>query len=269
LKIEEKPSDSPDLKYNQTYLSIPQKISVQIKTPSLTYDLKNPANCMNVAIKLNNRSANLDSNVDSYYDSDSTSEWSRITGKYDNATGTVNVYTARFGTFCAISTSAPVPVGNADTSNISSLATRINIEDTANYNPQSAVSSVQFNNLVAAVALGEKDVKLNKALSTEEYNALSKKNMLTDGSIISREQGIDILVKLYEAKTKQKFEPYSDINSTPYSDIAQANNYYKANLIKAGDLGFYNNTSGARPKDIMSLDELFYMMNIVLQDCNY
>ena len=40
-------------------------------------------------------------------------------------------------------------------------------------------------------------------------------------------------------------------------------------MLKAADLGFFETSNGVRPKDIMSLNELFYMTNIILQDSDY
>ena len=54
----------------------------------------------------------------------------------------------------------------------------------------------------------------------------------------------------------------------PYTDISGADPKYVSALLKAGDLGFYGNTYGARPKDTMSFADLLYMVDIIIRDGN-
>lgn len=273
ILINEKPSDSPKLNYNQSYMSAPQNVGVTVSTKYNVVVLDNAAKEIKVDLKTSDRAAALDSNVGTYYDTKATDSWQRINAKYDNASGNYSFNTAKLATFTVIANKAPIVAGDTSVinSNVTNVASKINVTDMASFNPQKAVSVVQFNNMVAAVANNKKDVSLNGSLSTNDFNALSKKGILLSGSVVSREQAVNSLVKLYEAKTGRAIVNYTPISAAQYPDIKNAATAYQTSMLKAGDLGFFESSNSllARPKDILSLNELFYMTNIILEDCNY
>ncbi len=262
-------SGVPMLGYGQSYISSPQKLSVDIVTPEKTLNLKQFYKDVSVAIKLNDRYTIQETNVGAYYDTDLTADWQRYTSMYDEVTGTFIGNTKIPAAFSAIRKNAP-SISSNDANAVNSLVnlnSRIAITDLQYAKPNSVVSTVQFNNIVAAVANGRKDVAVNGALSDDDYKALSRKGMLINSATVSREEGINILVKLYETKTGRK-AAYTPINLTPYTDISGADPKYVSALLKAGDLGFYGNTYGARPKDTMSFADLLYMVDIIIRDGN-
>lgn len=271
--ITEKPADSPALVYKQGYLSAPQNVGITVYTDTNVVVLEAAGENIGVSMKLDNRYSAVDSNVGLYYDTKTTDVWNRLNFVYDNATGTYNTETARLATYAVIATAAPVAVGTVSSqanSNIGNVTSRLNITDLSSFNPQKAVSVVQFNNIVAAIASGRKDVTLSTALSTQDYTALNRKGLLLSGSVVSREQAVNVLVKLYETKTGRQITYYTPLATSPYaSEIKQANPSYQIAMLKAADLGFFETSNGVRPKDVMSLNELFYMTNIILQDSDY
>lgn len=109
---------------------------------------------------------------------------------------------------------------------------------------------------------------INGALSDDDYKALSRKGIVIEAATVSREEGINALVKLYEVKTGRP-APYTSLELTSYTDISEADPKFTTSLLKAADLGFYGNTYGARPKDTMSLTDLLYVIDIILRDSNY
>lgn len=268
ITVDEMPLDVPVLTTGQTFSSKPQKVSVKVVTPDRTVDLTNTYSNFDVKIKLASKADTVDKNLDAYFDSATTDIWNRIDSRYNAETGSFEFSTNMLVSYSVIGLAAPSATRN-DPQTISAVAginTRMYIKDIQSYNPTSAVSSLQFNNVVAAVANGSKEADLNSALSTEDTNALSKKGILLGGSILTRAQAIDALVKLYEAKTKSPVLYYSSLSQTQYSDIASAPAQYQQSLLKAGDLGFFGNTIGARPNDTMSLGDLFYIVDIIVQD---
>ncbi len=271
--ITEKPSGTPALSSNQGYLSAPQNVSVTVSTPTNITILESLGENLGISMKLDNRYSSIDSNVGLYYDTNTSDLWNRLEFSYDNATGSYNAESARLATYSVIASAAPLAAGEANSlanSNIGSVASRLNITDMTSYKPDGVVSVVQFNNIAAAIAAGRKDVALSSALSTEDYNALSKKGILLTGSVVSREQAVNALIKLYEAKTGRQITYYTPLESSSYaSEIGSASDIYRISLLKAADLGFFDTSNGVRPKDVMSLNELFYMTNIVLADSNY
>lgn len=268
IKVSASPDDAPIVGFGQTYISPAQKLSVDIVTPNGTTAIKQFYKDISVGIKLNDKYTMEETNVDAYYDTDLTTEWQRLANTYDSVSGTFISKTKIPATFSAIRKNAP-SISTNDSNAINalvSLNSRIAITDMQYAKPNAVVSTVQFNNIVAAIANGRKDVAINGALPDADYTALSRRGLLITAPTVSREEGINVLVKLYEVKTGRQ-APYTSIQVSQYKDIANANPSYQTALLKAGDLGFYGNTYGARPKDTMSLTDLLYMADIIIRDC--
>ncbi len=262
------PSDAPILNFGQTFATPAQKLNVYVVTPSRTVTLNQFDKDVTVSMKLNDRYSLQESNVGAYYDTDLTDSWQRLDYVYDYAQGTFTGKTKLPGSYAAIKNQTPaISTNSANAVNaLVSVHTKLNISDIQYVKPQAVVSTVQFNNIVAAVANGRKDVAVNGALSDADYTALSRKGIVISNATVSREEGINVLVKLYEAKTGRPVQYYSSLQQTSYKDISGANPAYQASLLKAGDLGFYKNTYSARPKDTMSFEDLLYMVDIIIRD---
>ena len=225
---------------------------------------------MNVMLKLKNRSLTLDKNVGSYRNVNNNL-WEIVPSSYSSETGIHTVKSNRLGKYTTISNG--VNQTNVNNSNDVNLLTNVNSKiaftDMTNINTKTPISVVQFNNIVAGVANNKKEIAINGGLSTKDYESLKRSGMLLEGSVVGREAGINSLVKLYEMKTKSKFEATSDINTTPYQDIKNANKNYQTNLIKAGDIGFYADAVSANPKGTMTIEQMLYMVDIILADSGY
>jgi len=263
------PYGVPLLGFGQTYISPPQKLSVDIVTPMTTMNLKQFYKDVGVGIKLYDKYTSQETNVGAYYDTDLTTEWQRYDSVYNAEKGTFIGKTKIPASFSAIRKNAP-SMATSDKNAVNSLVgvnSRIAITDTQNVRDNSPVSAVQFNNIIAAVANGRKDVAINGALPDEDYKALARKGLVISSANVSREEGTNALVRLYEVKTGRQ-APYTSLELSQYSDISQADPKFRTALLKAGDLGFFENTNGARPKDIMSFGELLYMVDIIIRDSN-
>ncbi len=267
IDIIQNPENLPILNHNQIYATTPQYINISVNKNGIKTPINYTGSNMDIFLKLKNRSLTLDTNVGAYRNVDNNT-WDRIPSKYNSETGTHNVKTNRLGKYTTISNS--VNETNINNNNNVDLLTNINskiyFKDFVNINTKNPVSVVQFNNIVAGVANDKKEINVNEGLSDRDYQSLKNSGMLLHGSVVSREAGINTLVKLYELKTKAKYQPINNINTTPYKDIKNANKAYKLNLIKAGDIGFYNNETNARPKNVMTIEEMLYMVDIILSD---
>ncbi len=269
ITISSSPADAPLLGFGETFISPPQKLSVDIITPMGIHNMKQFYKDVGVAIKLNDKYTLQETNVGAYYDTDLTVNWERYTSIYHDPTGTFIGNTKIPATFSAIRKNAP-SISTNDGNAVNALVgvnSRIAITDMQYVKPNAVVSTVQFNNIIAAVANGRKDVAINGALPDEDYTALSRKGMILSSATVSREEGINALIKLYEVKTGRQ-AAYTPIETTQYKDVVNAAPQYRTALLKAGDLGFYGNTYGARPKDTMSLTDLLYMVDIIIRDAN-
>nr|WP_317358690.1 hypothetical protein [uncultured Tyzzerella sp.] len=270
IEITQNPENLPILNYNQTYATTPEYIKMSINNNGVYTPLTFTGSNMDIMLKLKNRSLTLDKNVGAYRNVDNNI-WERVPSSYSSETGIHTVKTNRLGKYTTISNG--INESNVNFANDNNLLTNVNnkiiFKDLTNVNMKDSISVVQFNNIVAGIANNKKEIYINGGLSSEDYQSLQRSGMLLQGSVVGREAGINSLVKLYEMKTKSKYEPTSNINTTPYKDIKNANKAYQANLIKAGDIGFYGNDVAANPKATMTIEQMLYMIDIILEDSGY
>lgn len=263
IDIMQSPISTPTLQYNQTFTSYPQQINISINKNGALKTISYLGQDMNVDIKLNSRTAVLDNNVSIYKNNKNEFGWKKVPSLYNSEKGSMALKTKETGFYSTIATSIK---SNDTNGNLSAINSKIIITDLVNANLNSPISVVQFNNIVAGVANGKKEISINNALSTTDFNSLKNSKMLLNGSVVSKEAGVSVLVKLYEIKTKSLFNPISNINTTPYKDIIKANKAYQLSLIKAGDIGFFGDNNLINPKSTMTINEMLYMVNIILED---
>ncbi len=260
IDILQSPS-APILAYNQNFTSLPQQLNISISKNGITKPISYLGSDMNLDIKLNSRTAFLDNNVSIYKKNGNL--WQKMPSVYNSEKGSMALKTKDISTFSTIETATKF---NDATGKLDAINRKILIKDLNNSNLSLPISVVQFNNIVAGIANGKNEIYINNALSTKDFNSLKKAGMLLEGAVVSREAGINILVKLYEMKTKSSFKPSFNINTTPFKDIRNAHKMYQQNLIKAGEIGFFENTNLARPKSTLTMEEMLYIADIILED---
>lgn len=266
IDIAQNSISTPVIAYNQKYVSIPQELKISINKNGAKRYLSFLGSDMNVDIKLNDRTATLNNNVSIYKDTLATPNWQKMPSVYNAEKGTMALKTKDVGSYSVIAT----PVKSTDTTgNLTAVNSKILLTDLITNNLKAPISTVQFNNIVAGIANGKTEVSINKALSTKDYNSLKRSGMLVNGSVVGREAGINSLVKLYEMKTKASYKPTETIKTTPFSDIKFANKAYQLSFLKASELGFFGDSSLSRPKDTMTIEEVLYIVDIILEDSGY
>lgn len=266
INIEENPTRLPILNYNQTYVTTPQSLTISILKGGSSNNLNFVGKDMDIYLKLRKRDLILDNNVSVYRNVGINSNWQKLNSNYNIETGIMNIKSGLLGTYTTISTG----IKNIDnTGNLTSVNSKIVLSDLTNTNLKNSISTLQFNNIIAGVANGKTEITINTALSTKDYNSLKSSGMLLQGSVVGREYGISSLVKLYEMKTKAKYEALNNINTTQFKDIKKASSHNKLSLIKAGELGFFGTSALSRPKDTMTIEEMLYIVNIILEDSGY
>lgn len=269
IDITENPQNLPVLNYNQSYATSPQNIKMSFENNGKVKQMSYLGSDMDVFMKLKNRGLVLENNVGAYRNL-GNNVWDRVPSVYDNETGTHTVKTNRLGNYATISNGLKQDnQTNASINTQISVNNKLMFTDASNLNMDSPISTVQFNNIVAGIVANKNQIAINGGLSDTEYNSLKQSGMLLQGSIVGREAGINTLVKLYELKTKTKYQPVDTINTTPYKDIKNANKAYQQNLIKAGELGFYGDATNVNPKDVMTISDMLSMVNIILEDSGY
>lgn len=271
INVSEDVKDNSSLSFGQEYVSKPQSLNVSILTPSRIINMDNIEKNVDITLKLDNRHRLYDENIGAYINTPSVGRWERIPYTYDYESGSYKTQTTQLGVFSAIANSGPVTNMTDDMSSnsITNISSKMNITDMQSYSPRAAVSSVQFNNITAALANGKKDAEINGRLSNEDTNALVNSKMyINSTATVTREQAVNSLVRLYEIKTKMPVENYTTLDNTLINDISSASPAYQKSMLKAVTLGFFKDAENSRPKDAISLSELFYMVDIIIQESN-
>jgi len=258
----------PGVGSNGSYVTSARQMTVTATTASKLINLPTLAHPYKAELKIGSRYLMQDRNTDAYTHTANDTGWVRANGSaFDQVTGMLSFHTARLATYAGIARTIPKSTDSASMDNaIYTVGSRINIMDLPTYNPGSAATSNQVNQVIAALASGKKDVAVNSLLADEEQSALSKAGMLTSGQTVPREVAVSAFMKLYEVKTKSVVKDYAKINETPYTDIKTASSQYQTAMLKAAELGFFRDGSLARPKEPLTLGDLFYMADIVIQD---
>ena len=270
ISLVQTPSSIPSLAYGQIYGSTPQKISLTVSNGDIKKEILQTGTDMEVILKLKNRYLATDTNISPFVQTPNSTQWQRVNGKYSVDSGSFKVLSKNLSTtYTTISSTTPVVANTSNNKTLDEVNNKIYLKDINNLDLTKPISVVQLNNMIAAVANGKKEVTMNTSLTTSDYNSLKRSNLLLEGSVISREQGVNALVKLYEIKTKSSYKNYTTVSTTTFKDISTANNNYKTSLLKASEIGFFGNETSSRPKSSMTIEEALYMINIILQDSEY
>jgi len=247
-----------------------QRLSVTVKTPASSVTLASLAVPATLSMKLTNRSVAYDSNVGAYYFDKSQNAWARIDGKYDSVTGRIETTVQRAGDYSVIAVKAPVQTGTPDAgANASAYVVNaaLYFTDMASYNPNAYVTAGQMNQILSALANGQKDVAINVSLSGDAQQALVRAGLFVQGgATVSRENAVTALVKLYEIKTRFPVQGYPMLAASPYQDINSAASAAKLPLLKAGYLGFFGDRTTASPKTALTFKDMLLMVDIIVQD---
>lgn len=247
------------------YISDVQNVSMEIETPSTTNKINYTASPMTVKLKLDNRVDMYDKNIDSYIYNKDAAKWERIQSYYDSQSAKLNFTTNKVSAYTAFAIEAPY---SADSSvSVKELSNRINITDIKDYKADEPITANQLNNLIYAIAKGQQDVQLNKTFTQQEKTELEKAQLAltksgSDG--VSRQEAINLIVKLYELKTKSPIEA-NDASVSNLKDMDSVASNYRSGMLKAEEIGLLNDTN-ARPNDSITLDEAADMMNKILDE---
>jgi hypothetical protein len=205
-----------------------------------------------------------------------TQAWN--TGNYAvsrNAGGSVSQRTYDVGTYAAIVFMPPQIVGhNLDPHQahevqmtLDRVSSFITFENMPFYNPEAPVSSAQLNRMVFAIAAGNESVNINAPLTSDEFNSLARSGLVaTHSDAVTRQEAISILVRLYELKTRTMIRNFTPLLQTRHLEILRADERFQNDLLKASDLGFFENTANpVRPLESMTMQELVRIVDLIIQ----
>lgn len=259
LTISENASSLPGLS-NGYYLSTPQLIDLSVGTNSRTVKITDTLKKTGVELKLSSRSATITSNVGAYT-TVGTMNWERQAAVYDKVSGSMLFDTTRMGGFSVVSSTAPTATTGSQSDSIYTINSAMRFTDMTTYNPDSKLSAMQLNKVMAAIARNSLEVAVNEPITDEESQSLSKAGLFITGSTVSREEAYDRLIKLYELKTKKQISNYG---SASVGDLSNASASLRTSLQKAAKIGMISDN--ARPKDLMLFSEFLDAVAIIIED---
>ncbi|MCL2168402.1 MAG: hypothetical protein FWB74_00080, partial [Defluviitaleaceae bacterium] len=216
--------DADDMPHPRQYVTQPQNLAVNIANPNNTVILPSLGSQL-LAEHTVNRAVAMDFNVGAYVNTPNDADWRRLGTPFDELTGTVATQTTTLGDFAAIVTALP-PQFSPDPASRDALFfvnSRIALADMEWFMPDFPINAWQINNLIRAVATNAQSVDVNADIPHAQQTSLANAQMLVPGGdIVLREDALAALVRLYEVRTGRRVTPSSTIETTMFTDIAQA-----------------------------------------------
>lgn len=269
IVAEDNPGGMPTIDLmSETHAVIPNKLSVKVTAGTETLSLTRTLLPITVAQEVTNRSLLYNRNVGAYGYFGNSKNWLPADYEINDGAGIITQTAYDIGSYTAISRVGPIAlVQDPETQNaVTRVSSRIAFTDMLYYDPNGVVSSGQFNKLTAAVAAGSSSVSINSPLTADEKNSLTKGGLVAaESDALLREEAIALLVRLYELKTKTLIQDYTPLTSSVHLDIAAADERYQTGLLKAADLGFFENKpDSVRPKEIITFGELMRIIELII-----
>ncbi len=282
LTMSANPSSVPALDYGDVYASQPQKLTAQMVSANRTINVDQFAKPVQMTMKANDRTQMTEANTNMFIAHSNTVGWENVKANYDKASGAFTAQIIRSANYAVVSKTVSKPEAPTDLANltaeglldandirdaISNVTSKINITDQKRIDASATITANQLNQLMAAVAYKRKQIAINESMSDKDYQSLGKAKMLVTGAELTREQGIDALVKLYEQRTKTVIKGVPTLNESYFTDIKNASAQYQKNLLKADEIGFFSeNVQKVNPKGKFSMGDAMYMLNIIIED---
>lgn len=202
--------------------------------------------------------------ISGYISNSNTGGWQMVPSNHQRGTTNVNFTTNQSGTYGVISSNPANNVSTAETLlNMQRVNTKLRITDMELYDENRSIHANQFNQIIAAVARRDSTVKMNVPLSNNDFVSLGRAGMLVSGDTVSRQAGINSLVRLYEVMSGYPVTMFPSLNQTSFADIINADEQFQTGLLKADSLGFYRGTT-ANPSGNLTMGDLMHILDIIL-----
>jgi len=270
ITAEDNPADAPRLNADiSTYSARPNKLSIRVTAGMNTHNVTRTILPFTVTQRAESRAVLFAGNTAGYQSTFATAAWNIGDYTVDTAALTISQTTHDVCTYAGITFAAPVIVSHASGAEdvLHRVNSHITFEAMPYYFPQAEVSSGQFNKLAAAIAAGNGTVNINAALTSDEHNSLARAGLLAPATdVMTRQEAVSLLVKLYELKIKSQIRSHTPLAQSLHFDIRLADEQYHSSLLKAADLGFFENTENAvRPLEPMTMEELLRIVDIIIE----
>jgi len=259
----------PALSVGRSYATTPQNLAINVVNPTNRVSLSTLAAPLTATHSIN-RAMAMDFNVGAYVRTPDDADWRRSDSIYSENTGTVSTTTTRPSNFAAIMTAVPqqfnTPPHVRDALHF--INSHIILGDMDWFAPDLPINAWQINNMIYAIATGQRSVELNSELSNQQFNALVNSRMLVPGAdTVARQDAMAGLVRLFEARTGRQVSSVPSLNDSFFADIVTADPAFVRAMLQAESLGFLDYATGiANPHGELTLGEAMLIFEIILRN---
>jgi hypothetical protein len=253
----------PPLQTNTEFATVPQRFSVSAATPNRTAPLTSFARPIGVVLPVAPHITPDGLRTGLFVADTGTASWRDTQGHFNFAQNTLSTSISNPTTFAGISRATPPMAAPNHPTNtaMERVSSRMTFTDMVSFNPNANVTANQFNNIVNALIHGNTSVSLSASLSPANTRSLSNARLLAPQNL-TQEVALDIMVRLYENRTRQILTPMSPAASIP--GLQNANPDLHNNLRKAADIGFV--TGPIEPNAPLTMGALMNMVDIIILD---
>ncbi|MCL1862691.1 MAG: hypothetical protein FWF78_03895, partial [Defluviitaleaceae bacterium] len=254
---------TPPLSPNTSFATVPQRFSVRASTPSRTETLNTFAQPVQVILPVERFTTPEGLSTALFVNDTNAATWRDTQGALNFSTNALSSTINAPTTFAAVTRSTPQAAQPAHPTNqaMQRVSSRLTITDMQTFNPNQVVTANEFNNIVNALVNNRATVTLGANLSAGDTRSLTNARLIAPANF-TRENAIDIMVRLYENRTRQILTPMTPAASVPgIQNTAPATH---RNMRIAADIGFI--VGPLEPQGSLTMGELINMVDIIIQD---
>ncbi|MCL2048764.1 MAG: hypothetical protein FWG87_08555 [Defluviitaleaceae bacterium] len=250
-------SGMPPLVTNTEFATLPLRFGVSARTPSRTESLAAFAVPIRAVLPVGERMSPDGLRTGLYIADTATAAWRDTQGEFSFANNTLSAGFQVPATVAGITRNAPSQANDT----MARVSSQLTITDMTSFDPNRIVTADEFNNIVYALVTNSSTVTLGGSLTPAEARSLSAARLLAPQNL-TREAALDIMVRLYENRTKQVLTPMTDASSI--AGLQNAGAAYQRNIRLAADLGML--TGPLEPLGRVGMGEVIGMVDIVVGD---
>ncbi|MCL2385974.1 MAG: hypothetical protein FWC89_00350 [Defluviitaleaceae bacterium] len=253
----------PPLQTNTEFATVPQRFSVTASTPNRSAPLTSFARPIGIVLPVEPHITPDGLRTGLFVNDTGTASWRDTQGHFNFSQNTLSATISNPTTFAGISRATPPMAAPNHPTNtaMERVSSRMTFTDMVAFNPNANVTANQFNNIVNALIHGNTSVSLSASLSPANARSLGNARLLAPQDL-TQEVALDIMVRLYENRTRQILTPMSPAASIP--GLQNANPNLHNNLRKAADIGFV--TGPIEPNAPLTMGALMNMVDIIILD---
>ena len=257
---------TPPLVTNTAFATVPQRFSVSAtNNQNRTANLDTFARPIILELPVERHLTPAGLSTGLFMLDTNTASWRDMAGDFSFVANSISGGVQTPVTFAGISRTMPLPAVPQSPANapMERVATRLVITDMPVFDPARIITANEFNNIVNAIAAGNTSVTMNATLPAASVSSLNRARLYAPAGF-GRATALDIMVRLYENRTRQILTPMTDETAIP--GIQNADPALRRNLRVASDIGFLTGPLEAAAP--ITMGEMMQMVDIIILDAN-